>query len=377
MNNNLPSNTSWFEIIFSARQIKRSFITSFVVGTLLTIINQYDAIFQLANFNIFQALLTYFVPYCVSSIASAQTIKQQTKIQYSKNQQCLIESEQKSSEQLNIVDNIANIATKMTNTATQVNTASKQRLLFVTDISNTVKGASAVNVELANDTTRSESSLKEMDNAFNSVCHHISGVGQEINSAQQSSNDLSNQLHEFLNEFAQISDLAKDITAISDQTNLLALNAAIEAARAGDAGRGFAVVASEVKNLAEETKNNSTKIDQRLVSLNKQQLNLNNALDLLNETMKKAQIATNSGESSMATSTDKVSIASANVSDNLLHIKNKLQDESQQLNSLIADVDILAEDTRKAIKGSAANIELGKDITGLSKTLEIDLTNKN
>ena len=47
--------------------------------------------------------------------------------------------------------------------------------------------------------------------------------------------------------------LADTIASISDQTNLLALNAAIEAARAGDAGKGFAVVAEEVRELAEES----------------------------------------------------------------------------------------------------------------------------
>ena len=55
---------------------------------------------------------------------------------------------------------------------------------------------------------------------------------------------------------------------ITGQINLLALNATIELARAGEAGRGFAVVASEVKNLANQAKQATDKIEQEIGNLN-------------------------------------------------------------------------------------------------------------
>lgn len=62
------------------------------------------------------------------------------------------------------------------------------------------------------------------------------------------------------NNLRRINDLVGTIQEIANQTNLLALNAAIEAARAGDSGRGFAVVADEVRNLAERTRETTTRI---------------------------------------------------------------------------------------------------------------------
>ena len=54
---------------------RRSFYVALVVGTILNLINQGDAIFDLGSVNWLKVLLTYFVPYavCTYGAVSAQT----------------------------------------------------------------------------------------------------------------------------------------------------------------------------------------------------------------------------------------------------------------------------------------------------------------
>jgi len=81
--------------------------------------------------------------------------------------------------------------------------------------------------------------------------------------------EVADQQAQRLSEAAEsMSSIVQLIGDITGQINLLALNATIESARAGEAGRGFAVVASEVKNLANQAKQATDKIEQEIGNLN-------------------------------------------------------------------------------------------------------------
>lgn len=51
--------------------LRRSVKVALVVGTILNLINQSNGIFGAAEFHIVQALLTYCVPFCVSTYAAS------------------------------------------------------------------------------------------------------------------------------------------------------------------------------------------------------------------------------------------------------------------------------------------------------------------
>lgn len=92
-------------------------------------------------------------------------------------------------------------------------------------------------------------------------------VDSEIKKGKQVLKNGSQTLRKLEEEISNIGGISDTIMQITDQTNLLALNAAIEAARAGEHGRGFSVVAEEVRKLAEESKEATESIKERLTKV--------------------------------------------------------------------------------------------------------------
>ena len=98
--------------------------------------------------------------------------------------------------------------------------------------------------------------------------------------------DISARMEESIEKsksVEQIRELTDNILTISSQTNLLALNANIEAARAGEAGRGFAVVASEIGDLATQTLDTVSTIDEIVGEVNSSVSNMTECLTTIME----------------------------------------------------------------------------------------------
>ncbi|HEY8994239.1 MAG TPA: methyl-accepting chemotaxis protein [Lacunisphaera sp.] len=61
-----------------------------------------------------------------------------------------------------------------------------------------------------------------------------------------------------------VHEVMGDIARIADQTRILSINASIEAARAGEHGRAFNIVAREVQQLADQTRDSTKLIEERV-----------------------------------------------------------------------------------------------------------------
>lgn len=361
---------TFFHYAFATKLVIRSIKTAIIVGTLLNIINQWDGLFGTTPIEWRSFLLTYLVPYLVSTFSGAMSAFQQSTSVATLQQEFAREKSLLSSYKCQLKE-LASLVETVNKNAKGVNSASKKRLLFVEDVATTAKHAAKTNEDLTQAAESSEDKLTSMIASFDGMCSFITALNAEIRHASTESEQVENTLKQFLNEFAHIARLANGIISISEQINLLALNATIEAARAGESGKGFAVVANEVKNLATKTKDNSSEIDNRLTSLSQTQDSLSKAIIRLNESMGKAQESTDNSQTGIKVSADEVSHAYSQVAANLNSVKNRLSKETNTMNQLAEDVAKLAEDTQKAITGSEKNIGLTQKAIAIIKALTI------
>jgi methyl-accepting chemotaxis protein len=146
-------------------------------------------------------------------------------------------------------------------------------------------------------------SVREISEAMAKSRETASNAVDRVEAADQQAQRLSAAAE----SMRSIVQLIGDITG---QINLLALNATIESARAGEAGRGFAVVASEVKNLANQAKQATDKIEQEIGNLNGISGDVVTAL----ETIRKAIQSVNEYVTSTAAAVEEQSAVTAEMS---------------------------------------------------------------
>ncbi|MDN2662535.1 nitrate/nitrite transporter NrtS [Psychromonas sp. 14N.309.X.WAT.B.A12] len=78
----MKTSPRFFELACSSKIIIAALKVSLIVGTLLAVINHGSAIMQMDfdSQRLFQIILTYFVPYCVSTYSAVKAIQQRDKI---------------------------------------------------------------------------------------------------------------------------------------------------------------------------------------------------------------------------------------------------------------------------------------------------------
>ena len=74
--------TPWPKLVFRGTVVRRAVVIALIVGTVLAIINHGDFMLEgtLGEGSIKKILLTYLVPYCISTYSSASAIRTQQRL---------------------------------------------------------------------------------------------------------------------------------------------------------------------------------------------------------------------------------------------------------------------------------------------------------
>lgn len=112
--------------------------------------------------------------------------------------------------------------------------------------------------------------VKTFENALSENRQNINEMDTQMNSVKGTMREANEVFRVMEQQMQEISAVTEKLNKIASSTTMLALNASIEAARAGQMGAGFAVVASKVQDLAVDSTQCSTQVNQVVQQMQQQ-----------------------------------------------------------------------------------------------------------
>lgn len=151
----------------------------------------------------------------------------------------------------------------------------------------------------------------------------------------------------------RINSLTDNIKKISSQTNLLALNANIEAARAGEAGKGFAVVASEIGDLASQTLETVSNIDEIVGEVNGSVTNMTECLTTIMDFLEQTVLGDYENFAKMGQQYHMDADTFRDIMQETKNAVEELEKHIGQIGSTVADINTMVEQSSDGISGIA------------------------
>ncbi|UTW56685.1 methyl-accepting chemotaxis protein [Kordiimonas sp. SCSIO 12610] len=253
------------------------------------------------------------------------------------------------------------LASQIKANALRVNSASKGRAQFLTEVVEGSREITASVEEIQERSQANNSVLLKTSDDVHKVTSEMNGILTSLEQNMALANKMTEMLDKFESQFRRVEEISGEITTISKQTNMLALNAMIEAKRAGKYGAGFTVVAQEVKELAANTQSSANEIDTMMSTLFGELGPIMDDCKTLNADMSSCA---EHGKHSMAQIVDVGSAVDSAVE----RTRETGEQAAKQVTSFAAVVEQLNElkkETEAAISGSAKNAEIAGRIVEL------------
>lgn len=240
--------------------------------------------------------------------------------------------------------------------AAEVNSSSKERAVFISDL---IEKAASMEKRagcLASANSVTTSQLKGALETIQKTNKPVEQFSNAIEQGLEHSALIVSSTGEMDERLASIKHAGFLISDIAETTRMLALNASIEANRAGEAGASFEVIANEVRSLAGQIEKVLGAVAGSLDELTYTNDGLRSAAGLLNRSMQDAEAGSNGCARQLGA-----------LSDNVGKEVRCAAERSDEIATLTGDLGVLysaicqiEENTQSAILGSAQNVELCK-----------------
>jgi len=381
--------------------LKRAVFAAVIVGPILTLINQWDALFSDAVFNGTKAGLTFIVPFCVSLVTGLIGFRDSRRLEESlkgehenalsglnltlqDRQQDLArlecelvrfkgngqappdhgtartsprdERSEPRDDMAGVQLAAAKVETIMSN-ARQVNSSSVERVSFIQDLIDRFERVEEAIKHVCADAEKSGSSVRRIDTDVRDVSTGVETVSANMSKIATEVSEMTANGRSFSENFGIVKEATGRMADLTIQIKLLALNASIEAARAGDAGKGFAVVAQEVRDLADRSRSDVADISEQVEELEASLERLLKRMSAVDDTLSDAIQESRS----FATLSNDISRDTQNLAKLISDASKQTTTQLPMIMDLLDSVRQIKTNTEAAVTGSAKNITLCKE----------------